>query len=237
MILYILFYNFIALDALALKAQFLAATGDEAAQDSSVTQLKSMVGGAAEPSVQLAAAEVFLAAGHTKDALQQVQMGATMEHKAVTLQIYLKLDRLDLAQKQLNALRQTDEDSILTQLSAVYVGLATGATGAADGIHTMNSLSEQYGPSALLLNLMACALMQKGDYAAAEGKLQECLRDHPESPIPDTLVNLIACLVQQNKPADNYVEQMKQEYPTHSFSVGLDRVMGAFDREAIKYKV
>ena len=226
-----------ALDALALKGQFEAAVGNEAARETAVNQLKSMVASAGDPSVQLTAAEVLLAFGQTKEAMQCVHLGATMEHLAVVLQIYLKLERLDLAKKQLEALRRADEDAILTQLSAVYVGLATGSTGAPDAVHTMDSLMEQYGPSSFLLNLMAVALMQKGDFAAAEGKLDECLRDHPEAPIPDTLVNLIACLVQQNKPVETYVSQMKQQYPTHAFCVGLDRVNGAFDREAIKYKV
>jgi hypothetical protein len=84
---------------------------------------------------------------------------------------------------------------------------------------------------------MACALMQQGGNAAAEGKLRECLRDHPKAPIPDTLVNLIACMMQQNKPVQEYVGQMQQQYPTHTFCSGLERVTVAFDREAVKYKV
>ena len=231
------FYSIPALDALQLKGQYHAAEGNEAAQESIVDQLKSMVASSQEPSVQLTAAQVLLHAGQTKEALQCVHLGTTMEHIGLVLQIYLKMDRLDLAKQQLSLLRQADEDAVLTQLSAVYIHLAVGSTGAADAMHGMNSLTEQYGPSAVLLNLMACAMIQKGDFAGAEGKLQECLRDHPEVPIPDTLVNMIVCLVQQNKSPDEMVGLMKQQYPSHAFCVGLDRVVGAFDREAIKYKV
>jgi len=187
---YICIY-FIGLDAQRLKAQFEAAAGNDFAQESIINQLKSMVGGTPNPSVQLTAAQVLLAAGQTKEALQCVHLGTIMEHIALTLQIYLKIDRLDLAKQQLSLLRQADEDAVLTQLCSVHVNLATGSAGAADALHTLTSLTEQYGPSSFLLNLTACGLMQQGDYAGAESKLLECLRDHPECPIPDTLVNLL----------------------------------------------
>jgi hypothetical protein len=154
----------------------------------------------------------------------------------MALQIYLKIDRLDLARQQLATLKRADEDSVLTQLGSVYVNLATGSTGAADAVHALNSLSEQYGPSPFLLNLMACALMQQGDYIGAELKLQECVKDYAESKVlPDTLINLICCTVHQNKSPAQYVQQLQQEYPKHSYCGALERVVQAFDREAVKY--
>ncbi|GAX25448.1 hypothetical protein FisN_1Hh404 [Fistulifera solaris] len=219
-----------ALDALILRANF------EASQDANALDELRTIAATAGPSEQLTAAQVLLSTGQTKEALSLVHLGATMEHIALALQIFLKMDRLDLATQQLQLLRQADEDAILTQLGSVYVNLATGASGAEDAVHSLNMLTEQYGPSSLLLNLMACAYMNQGDFAAAEGKLQECLRDHPEVPIPDTLINLVCCLVQQNKPADQFIGQMQQTYPNHDFCAGLERVVTAFDREAIKYK-
>jgi coatomer subunit epsilon len=215
-----------------------AASGNESVQEAVVTQLKTMVGGETNPSAQLTVAQVLLLAGQTKEALQCVHLGSTMEHIALALQIYLKIERLDLAKKQLSLLRQADEDSILTQLSAVYVSLAAGSTGAPDAAHALNSLSEQYGASSLLLNLVACALMQQGDYATAEEKLIECLRDFPsETSIPDTLVNLIGCSVQQNKPFKDYVSQLQNQNPTHGLCASIGRVNAAFDRESVKYKL
>lgn len=215
-----------------VRAQFEASGG----QDESILDELRTLAAASGPSEQLTAAQVLLSVGQTKEAMNLVHLGATMEHIALALQIFLKIDRLDLAKQQLQLLRQADEDAILTQLGSIYVNLATGSSGADDAIHSLNMLTEQYGPSSFLLNLMACALMNQGDFASAEGKLQECLRDHPEVPIPDTLVNLVSCLTQQNKAADPLIIQMQQAYPTHEFCVGLERVTTAFDREAIKYK-
>lgn len=229
-----------ALQALAIKAAFEAAAGNDAAQASLCDQVKSLAGGnSGDANAQLYASQMLLSAGQTKEALQLVHNGSTLEQTLQMLQIYLKLDRIDLARQALHSLSSKDEDSILAQLGSVYVNLATGSTGAADAIQALNSLSEQYGPSPLLLNLMACALLQQGDYAAAEDKLQECLRDHGEvtSLRPETIVNLICASVHQQKPVDAYLLQMQSEYPAHPFCAGLQRVTSAFEREAVKYKV
>jgi len=43
----------------------------------------------------------------------------------LAIQIYLKLDRLDLAKKELKRLTDIDEDAIITQLSAAWVYIAS----------------------------------------------------------------------------------------------------------------
>ncbi|GKY97793.1 hypothetical protein MPSEU_000737500 [Mayamaea pseudoterrestris] len=191
-------------------------------------------------------AHMLLTAGQVKAALQCVNAAAattatssiTMEHGLMSLQIYLRIDRLDLARQQLSRLRSSDEDSVLTQLGSVYVNIASGSTGAADAVHSLSMLSEQYGPSPLLLNLVACALMQHDDYAGAEFKLQECIKDFAEfKTMPDTLINLICCSMQQAKPATAVVLELQSKFPQHPYTVGLERVVQAFDREAVKYKV
>lgn len=238
---------FIGLQALGIKAQFDAASGNELAQEPLLDQIKSLAASHSNDlSVQLTASQMLLSAGQVKEALQCVfapstsnaHSNITMEHGLVALQIYLRIDRLDLARQQLTRLRASDEDSILTQLASVYVNLATGSTGAAEAVHTLNSLSEQYGPSPMLLNLVACALMQQGDYVGAEMKLQECIKDFAEfKTMPDTLINLICCTIQQNKPASAAVQEMKTKFPKHPYTAGLERVVQAFDREALKYMV
>jgi coatomer protein complex subunit epsilon len=182
---------------------------------------------------------MLLSAGQTKEALQLVYNASTMEQGLQALQIYLKLDRIDLARQALEALSAKDEDSILAQLGSVYLNLALGSSGAADAIHALNSLSEQYGSSPLLLNLMACALLQQGDYAGAEDKLLECLREHASdaSLRAETLVNLICAGTHQQKGVDEHVRRMQAEHPDHPFCAGLGRVTSAFEREAVKYKV
>jgi len=222
-----------ALQALGLSAQYSAPGASEQDKATIVEQLKSFIG---EPG-QLYAAQVFLDAGLTKEALQCVHIGINMEQIALMLQIYIKIDRIDLAKQQLGLLKQADEDAVLTQLGSVYISLATGSSGASDAIHSLNSLMEQYGPSPFLLNLVACAHIQAGQYAAAEKRLEESLTEFPDVLIPDTIVNMIVCSQHLGKPTAKWIGQMKAEYPHHPFCAGFDRVVGAFDREMVKYRV
>jgi coatomer protein complex subunit epsilon len=221
-----------ALQALALQAQY-ESGGD---QDSIIPQLQSMLGDGVDPSTQLIATHVFLKAGMKKEALQCVHQGDTLEQLAVTLQLYLQLDRLDLAKKQLQMLRQADEDSILCHLGAVYIALATGSSAAQDALHSLQQLSEQYGPSILLLNLTACAHLQAGQYAQAESKLEQA-RQELGATDADTLVNLIVACQYQQKPTAALVQSLKASHPTHFLSKGLEMVEGAFERESLKYQV
>lgn len=223
------------LKALALQAQFvtLAATGGST--QSVIQELQSMLGDGVSPRVQVTAAHVFLQADMKKEALQCVHQGLTLEQISLCVQIYIILDRLDLAQKTLQQLRKTDEDSMFTQLASVQVALATGSSMAGEAVHTLTQISEQYGPSPMLLNLMACAQMQGGNYAEAELKLVQA-REEFSADDADTIVNLIVASQYQHKPIAEYVDALKQNYPTHFLSLGLDTVGGAFEREAIKYR-
>mmetsp|Transcript_27677 Transcript_27677/g.41895 ORF Transcript_27677/g.41895 Transcript_27677/m.41895 type:complete len:233 (-) Transcript_27677:98-796(-) len=224
-----------ALKALLIKSKYDAALNEDD-KNAIVDEMKLLAAGDASSSVQLFASQLYLSHGLTKDALAFVHAGNTMEHSSMALQIYLKLDRLDLASQQLERLRQVDEDAVLTSLGAVHVALAGGSSTASDAAHHLNSLSEQYGPSPLLLNLSACANCMTGDYAEAETKLLECKREFQYADA-DTLVNLIVCSQYLDKPADEYVKELMEVTPGHPFLAGLERVQGAFAREALKYKV
>lgn len=221
-----------------LKARYDSASSD-AQKEAIVQELQTLLGDGATPSVQLTASHIFLAAGMKKDALQCVQQGTTLEHVHCALQIYLQLDRHDLAQQQLQQLKRADEDSILTQLGSVHFALAKGSSMAKDAVHTLNQLSEQYGPSVFLLNLMACAYLQGGQYAQAEAKLEQSRQEFGASDADDadTLVNLIVAYQYQGKPTDNLVAALKRNFPNHFLSKGLEIVEGAFEREAVKYRV
>mmetsp|Transcript_128804 Transcript_128804/g.192012 ORF Transcript_128804/g.192012 Transcript_128804/m.192012 type:complete len:295 (-) Transcript_128804:150-1034(-) len=225
------------LRALSLQAQFEAAGTDEGKKQAVIQQVQALLAESASPSVQLAASHIFLKAGLKKESLQCVHMGATLEHVSMTLQLYLSIDRLDLAQSQLQAMKRKDEDSILTQLGGVYLAMATGSSLSKDAMHTLSQLSEQYGPSILLLNLMACALLQQGEYAAAEQKLEQARQEFGASNDADTIANLIVAYQYQSKPTNELVQTLVQFHPTHYLAQGLTMVMGAFERESMKYRV
>ena len=231
---------FIGIQAINLRAKYeLTDANDTATRQSIIASLQSLLNNDnPTPTVQLIAAQTFLMGGEMiKDALSAVLLGTTMEQLALVIQIYIRMDRLDLAQETLTVMKSADEEAILTQMSTVYVMIANGRSTAADAVHIMSSLSEQYGNSISLLNMTACAYMTAGRYSDAEKALMEA---KSEGPSLDTLVNLMVCSQHLGKGMAviaPIVMELKQQYPHCGFIRGMDRVEAAFDREALKYKV
>lgn len=232
------------IQALNLHATYevAASLADTTKMDDIISKLKNLLynnPSEVSTSLQLTAAHIFLRHNLTREALQCVHLGVSMEHIAICLQIYLKIDRLDLAEAQLSLLKQADEDAILTQLGSVYYNIAKGKSGASEALHVLSMLSEQYGPSIMLLNTTAVAHLVVGNYSAAEGVLLEAKEEMTATGVKDadTLINLIVCTSQMGKDSSAYVEEMKKMHQNHVFVEGLERVENAFERESLKYAV
>ncbi|KAL7427170.1 hypothetical protein ACHAXH_001003 [Discostella pseudostelligera] len=233
-----------ALQALALHASYLSSSSEDsrhhrlAVVDKLKILLASTPDAMANTSLQLVACHIFLAANLVREALQCVHHGLTMEHLAMCVQIYIKIERLDMARDALNLMKQADEDSILVQLASVHLALAQGSSRAEDAIHILASLSEQYGPSLMLLNCMAVANIVGGKYEAAEGNLKEAISDFGGDNDPDTLVNMVVCsqyLGKKGGDVDKCLNALKLGHASHPFVQGLVQVEVAFEREAGKY--
>ncbi|KAL3782509.1 hypothetical protein ACHAW5_002468 [Stephanodiscus triporus] len=221
-----------AMRALALHASYLSSA--EAARPGVLDGLRALLSSpesASNTSLQLAACHVYLAANQLREALQCVHMGLTMEHLAMCVQIYIKIDRLDLAKDALNLLKQADEDR---------AGPADhrGSARSDDAAHIFATLSEQYGPSLMLLNCMAVANMVGGNYDAAETNLKEAISEFGGGGDADTLVNMVVCsqyLGKRGSDIDGYLNALKAMCASHPFVRGIVQVEGAFEREASKY--
>ena len=238
-----------ALQALALHASYLSSSSSSsdggshhhhrlAVIDKLKVLLASTPDAMSNTSLQLVACHIFLAANLIREALQCVHHGLTMEHLAMCVQIYIKIDRLDLARDAWNLMKQADEDSVLVQLTSAYLAMAQGSSRSEDAVHILASLSEQYGPSLMLLNCMAVANIVGGKYEAAEGNLKEAISDFGGENDPDTLVNMVVCsqyLGKKGGEVEKYLNALKVGYVSHPFVQGLVQVEGAFEREASKY--
>jgi coatomer subunit epsilon len=57
---------------------------------------------------------LYMMDDNAKDAIKALRNARTMEQHALLVQLYLKMDRLDLALKELKTLKAKDEDSPLS---------------------------------------------------------------------------------------------------------------------------
>jgi tetratricopeptide (TPR) repeat protein len=249
---------------LVLKAQYEAAVSTNSSNKDTLDEIYNTMKSHASNNptngtVQLCTAQVAIMNHETQYAYQLLAStnSNNVDCIALKIQLLLKIDRIDLAQKELHTLqRLVGEDHVLVELCIIYIALSIGTSQANDAEHRLITLCEQYGPSIYLLNLLSVAYSIQGNYVAAEQKLQECLRDfNTEMTISqkvDTYLNLLCIYHQQpntkTTDATNLLNELISMYNNSTttssssscsslqqFHTNYERVVSAYDREAIRY--
>ncbi|KAJ8902823.1 hypothetical protein NDN08_006143 [Rhodosorus marinus] len=144
------------------------------------------------------------------NALRLANKGITMEHKALKVQIFIAMDRVDNANVELEIMRREDEYATLTQLCSCWVNLASGGSAVQEALYTYQELLERHGSTEPLLNGVALCQIALNKYDDAERTLQEALGKNPNH--PDTLANCIVCSTHKKKRqelVDRYKAQLE----------------------------
>jgi coatomer protein complex subunit epsilon len=166
-----------------------------------------------------------------KAAVKCIHTAQTMEHQVMLVQLYLRMDRVDIAQKQVMKMKQIDEDCTLTTMAQAWVNLASQPQKAQEAAYIYEELSDKYGASCMLLNGQAAAKMHLGAYDEAETLLTDALNKNPGD--NDTLANLIVVgqhISRDEEITQRYLTQLKKQAPNHQLVTALAIFEGAFDR-------
>jgi len=226
----------VALQAVKLLARYQALPAEKEAVLATLNDWLGDPNYANSATLQLMGAIIFLSENNTKDALRCIHLGTTMEHLALTIQIFLRMNRPDLANKQLRLMQQADEDAALTQLASAWVNLAQGGAKLQEAAYIFDELIDKFGSTVTLLNGVAAAHIQMDKFDEAEKYLMDAISKGQND--PDTLINLICCYQHMGKSSDlvnRYVSQLKTVAPSHPFVAQLSTVEAAFDRVSASF--
>jgi tetratricopeptide (TPR) repeat protein len=226
----------IALSAIKLYAAYLN-NGDKEMIELTLKEWVSDPSSGENPHLLLIAGMIFAREGKLSDALSAFTKGSSLEHMLYIVHLYLQMDRLDLALKQIQEMKKIEEDSTLTQLAHAWYYTLKGGEKADEATLHFQELSDRFGATPLLLNGAAAAFMALKNYVEAERLLQDALQK--DSTYTDTLINLIALSAHMSKSNDatlSYILQLQQVAPKNPWLQNYTKLEAEFSATAANIK-
>ncbi|KII87381.1 hypothetical protein PLICRDRAFT_93140 [Plicaturopsis crispa FD-325 SS-3] len=241
----------VSLKAVAALARYVGAT-DESAKEAALEELRDLCveieGDDAEgddrdkDAVRVLAGTAFARAGEVEEALET--LGASTETEnleavAIIVQIFLSINRPDLAKKQFERAKRWAEDDLLLQLIESSIGLVTGK----DAYSNASSFyTEQLGNPSLssphLLTARGVTRLLRNEIPEAKSDLEESLSLQKDD--AETLAAFVVAAglgATKKAEADELWSRLTSTHPTHPFVVDVAQKEASFDELAAKYEV
>ncbi|KAF8653534.1 hypothetical protein AX16_003899 [Volvariella volvacea WC 439] len=239
----------VALKTAASLARYVGAN-DDAAGDAALEELRDVAveiegddvqGTEREKNlVRVLAGIAFARAGEVEEALETLGSETEdLEAVAVIVQIYLFINRPDLAKKEFERAKRWAEDDLLLQLIESTIGLVTGKDGYSN---TSSFYTEQLGNPSLtsphLLTARGVTRILRNEIPEAKSDLEEALSQQPDD--AETVAALVVASglgIAKRAEADELWSQFQSKYPEHPLVQDVEEHSSKFDEAAAKYTV
>ena len=224
-----------AMQVVKMIAQFIS---EPASKDQIIASLKSLGDdevSASSPCFLLMCSILYAHLGDYDNALRTANRVKSLEEMAVKVQVLLRIDRVDIADKEVAAMQAIDEDATITQLATAWTHLAKGGESVQEAFYIYQDLLERHGATDQILNGMAVCHLAAGKSEESERVLTEALTKNPNC--ATTLINVICNSKYKNKPTalvDRYFAQLEQVDPSNAWLRDYRQKEAEFDDLAQK---
>ncbi|KAF8730071.1 hypothetical protein AX14_005684 [Amanita brunnescens Koide BX004] len=238
----------VAIKAVRALAKYVAAE-DDVDKDAALEEQRDLAveiegdseGNAREKAlVRVIAATAFVRAGETEEALETLGIDTEdLEAVALLVQIYLSINRPDLAKKQFDRSKRWAEDDLLLQLIESTIGLVTGK----DGYSNSSSFyTEQLANPSLtsphILTARGITRILRNEIQEAKSDLEEALEQQKGD--AETLAALCVAAslgASRKQEADDLWVRLSTDQPHHPLVVDVSTTSNLFDRAVARYNV
>lgn len=137
----------VPLRAVRMLATFLSnPKGNKEAVFAQMVEMNKDPSVSSNATLQLISAILYIHDDNVKDAMRCIYKTSSMEQHALLVQLYLRVDRLDLATRQHKVMKGIDEDSVLTAVAGAWVNLASGGAKVQEAAYTYGASVASFPP-------------------------------------------------------------------------------------------